>query len=111
MTHLPFPITFGPAELAVNLLAQVANDDASPHQKQAQVALASWRQSLATPAQVALVDTDDELEIDDAGACVSEGSDGFFIQTWTWIECDMSSEDQDCDECGCTTEDQTFVGP
>lgn len=90
MAHEPFDITFGPGALAVNLLAKVANDAASPHQKQAQVALAAWRQSLATPAQIALVDTDDEREIDYAGACISKSDRGFFIQTWTWVGCEIT---------------------
>ncbi|WP_428489098.1 hypothetical protein [Rhodopila sp.] len=99
MTVEPFPITFSPAQLAVDLLAKIANDPTSPYQALALNALEAWRNSLATPEQIALVATSDELEIDDAGACVSEGNDGFFIQTWTWVECDMS-EEPTCSECG-----------
>jgi hypothetical protein len=88
MPHEAFDITFAPGALAVNLLAKVANDTASPHQRQAQIALAAWRECLATPEQLAMVDTNDEREVDYAGSCVSKSDGGFFIQTWTWVNCD-----------------------
>ena len=90
MSNEPFEISFGPAKLAVNLLAAVARDAASPHQQRAQEALDRWRVTLATPEHIGMVNTTDEHEIDDHGACVSESDDGFFIQTWTWVECDMN---------------------
>ncbi len=98
----PFEITFAPAQMAVDLLAKIANEPDNPHYTAAWVALEAWRSSLATPEQIAMVETNDELEIDDAGACVSEGEDGFFIQTWTWVECQMT---EDCEACGCTPDD------
>lgn len=83
-----FEITFAPAQRAVDLLVAIANDaDVSTvHREAASLALATWRGALAEPWQIAMVDTNDELEVDDAGACVSEGDGGFFIQTWTWVE-------------------------
>lgn len=81
----PFPMTFVPGAAAVNLLAEIANDVSSPHRQKAVEVLEHWRCSLATPEQIAMVDVSDDLEIDSAGACVSESDDGFFIQTWTWV--------------------------
>lgn len=82
----PFDLTFGPAHEAVQLLADVANG-ANPgtHAYRACAVVEAWHRSLATPAQTAAVETSDELEVDDEGACVSLGDSGFFIQTWTWI--------------------------
>jgi hypothetical protein len=91
----PFKLTFAPAQAAVNVLAKIANDPANPLYAEAWNAFESWRASLATPEQIAMVDTGDELEVDSAGACISAGDDGFFIQTWTWIECSTDdSEDE-----------------
>ena len=90
----PISITFAPAQAAINLLTAIANDPESKHQHPAMLAVEQWRSALATPAQIAMVDTDDELEIDSEGACVSMGDDpGFFIQTWTWVECPNGDSD------------------
>ena len=82
----PFDLTFGPAHEAVQLLADVANG-AYPdtHARRARAVVEAWHKSRATATQTAAVETNDELEVDDEGACVSLGDDGFFIQTWTWI--------------------------
>jgi hypothetical protein len=90
----PFDITFAPAADAVNLLAQIANDAASPYAEQAAAIIEKWRASLAKPWQIAMVETSEELEIDDAGAAVSEGEDGFFVQTWSWVECAKQDQDE-----------------
>ena len=85
----PFDLTFGPAHEAVQLLADVANDTCpDTHASRARAVVEAWHRSLATPAQAAAVGTNDELEVDDEGACVSLGDNGFFIQTWTWIDYD-----------------------
>lgn len=82
----PFPVSFEPACNAVNLLAAVANDRHSPHAETARVVLEAWRAVLATPEQLAEVATNDDLGVDDEGACVSESAQGFWVQTWAWVE-------------------------
>ena len=78
--------TFAPARAAIDLLTVITHDDKSPRKALAQGILEQWKSCLATDEQIAMVDTSDELEIDDYGCCVSEGDDGFFVQTWTWVE-------------------------
>jgi hypothetical protein len=95
MTVEPFPLIFGPARRAVELLATIANDAASPYQKQAADALEEWRGRLATREQIAMVRTDNEVTVDRYGACVTEGEDGFFIQTWTWVECEIEDPEDE----------------
>ena len=85
MIYDPFPATFAPHARAIKLLALIANDEYSQHRHEARDALTAWRESLATPEQIAAVETDDDLEIDDKGACVSPSLGGYFIQTWTWV--------------------------
>ena len=68
----PFPVTFGPAQLAVNLLSAIAKEPENPHHQAACCALDAWRSSLATPEQIAMVETSDDFEIDDAGAATSK---------------------------------------
>lgn len=80
-----FPVTFAPAAQAVRLLAEIAKDASQPYAFHAGVVLNNWRGALATPAQIAMVETGDELEIDSNGACVSEADEGFWIQTWSWV--------------------------
>lgn len=87
MAYEPFPVSFAPAEMAVKLLAAVANDAASPHREAAIDALERWRKVLATPEQIAMAETSDDLEVDDTGACIAASQHGFFLQTWTWIPC------------------------
>jgi hypothetical protein len=80
----PFPLSFRPANTAVELLARIASGDVVTPQE-ASDAVETWRKCLAAPGQIGMVDTSDELEVDDDGACVSEGDTGFFIQTWSWV--------------------------
>ena len=101
----PFPLSFEPAAEAVRVLAEVANGAAGQLiQERAAAALTVWRNSLATPAQIEAVYTDDELEVDDEGACVSAGDDGFFVQTWSWVSYgdrpELTGEDEDDGEAG-----------
>ena len=82
----PFDVSFRPAHEAVRLLAEIANGTAGSLARQrAADAVNAWRDSLATPAQISVVETSDDLEIDDEGACVSLGEGGFFIQAWSWV--------------------------
>jgi hypothetical protein len=81
--------TFEPVADLLKVLTKVANGDVNAlTQYQATVAIEAWIKSLATAAQIAMVETNDDLEIDDQGACIAEADDGtgFFIQTWTWVQ-------------------------
>jgi hypothetical protein len=42
-----------------------------------------------------MVRTDNEVTVDRYGACVTEGEDGFFIQTWTWVECEIEDPEDE----------------
>jgi hypothetical protein len=82
--------TFEPVAELLKVVTKVANGNVDIlTQYEASLSIENWKNSLATPAQIAKVRTNDDLEIDDDGACVSIGfSDdgkGFFIQTWTWV--------------------------
>ena len=106
----PFDITFGPAHEAVRLLAEIANGNAGPLVRQRAASVVNaWADSLATSAQIAAVETSDDLEVDDDGACVSVDGDGdgFFIQTWTWVGYDDYPElDPKCGEDKATSEQE-----
>lgn len=81
-----FGVTFAPHHAAVQVLAEIARDRKSKHRTAARCALDQWRASLATPEQISRVQTSDDLEIDDAGACVSHSDDGYWVSSWTWVE-------------------------
>lgn len=81
-----FPMSFHPSHKAVKLLAEIANANLHGYSTRAAEILEDWRDSLATPAHIAMVQTSDELEIDDHGACISSSDRGFFIQAWVWVE-------------------------
>ena len=79
-----FHQSFIPAWHAVRLLATIGASD-SPWADDALTILRGWRRSLATPEQMAMVETDDDLEIG-GGACISPAQgEGYWITTWTWI--------------------------
>ena len=79
-----FPMTFGPAARAVDLLAKIANAG-GPFAGDAAAVIDNWRAQLASPKQIRRVDQSDDLEVDSHGACVSESGRGYFIQTWTFV--------------------------
>lgn len=79
----PVP-SYVPLALLLKIVARAA-DGKTIAPKSAQTAIKKWVNSLATPDQIAMVDTSDDLEVDDVGAGVSASKDGFFIQTWTWV--------------------------
>lgn len=79
-----FPLTFAPAAAAVALLSRIAAGETITPAEAGSV-LDDWQGALASPEQIAAVNTSDDLEVDDEGACVSESDDGYFIQTWTWV--------------------------
>ena len=80
-----FHQSFKPYQRAVNLLAEVA-DSTSRYATEARETLAEWRNSLATPAQMAALGTDNKLEVG-GGAVVSQAPEegGFWISTWSWV--------------------------
>jgi hypothetical protein len=84
MKYEPFPMSFGPAAAAIDLLAKVASSRSS-FRLEAREVLERWRGALATPQQIEMVSINDDLEIDSDGCCVSASDKGFFIQTWTWV--------------------------
>ena len=71
-------------QLAVQLLAEIANDDADRRQERARDVLDGWRECLATPTQACAVAQSEDLQVDE-GACVSEGEGGFWVQCWAWV--------------------------
>lgn len=88
MADAPFILSFYPANDAVKLLADIAADSSSPHKDRAADVLLHWQSSLATPEQIARVQTNDDLEVDDHGAAVSEGDGGYWVQAWVWVPTD-----------------------
>ncbi len=81
------PCSYTPVSEMLELLTKIANGE-EVSKADALDAVQSWQAGLATPEQIALVPTSDELEVDDHGAGISEPGDGsgFFIQTWTWVD-------------------------
>lgn len=82
----PFALNFGVAHEAVQLLARVANGESGPASAERAAAIvARWAASLSTKAQREAVTLRYGLVLDDEGVCVSPGTVGFFVQSWSWV--------------------------
>jgi hypothetical protein len=79
-----FHQSFLPAQHAVQLLATIAASN-SPFADDARIVLRRWRQSLATPAQMAMVETSFDLEVGGGAGISPVPGEGYWITTWTWI--------------------------
>src|SRR5690242_459023 len=84
----PWTCSFDGHNMAVKLLAKVAAADRE-FADEAREVLQHWRAALATPDEMALVDTHTASELC-AAAVTSRVPEegGLWISTWTWVYCD-----------------------
>lgn len=87
-----FHCSFTPHQTAVDLLARLAAAD-TPLAAEAAAVLQDWRDALATPEQVEMVDTSVDLEVGGGAYVSTADGEGFWISTWTWID---TPDDTDC---------------